>query len=80
MESHAHLTGASGGEGAGLDSRHARATAVMAEPVADFLVRRLGEWGVHRIYGYPGEVTVSTRSNPVSRARGKGRPINHRNH
>ncbi|MBD0349415.1 MAG: thiamine pyrophosphate-requiring protein, partial [Thermoleophilia bacterium] len=27
----------------------------MAESVADFLVRRLGEWGVRRIYGYPGD-------------------------
>ena len=27
----------------------------MADSVADFLVRRLTEWGVHRIYGYPGD-------------------------
>jgi pyruvate dehydrogenase (quinone) len=27
----------------------------MAELVADFLLRRLREWGVHRIYGYPGD-------------------------
>jgi pyruvate dehydrogenase (quinone) len=27
----------------------------MAELVADFLVRRLHEWGVRRIYGYPGD-------------------------
>lgn len=27
----------------------------MGETVADFLVRRLGEWGVHRIYGFPGD-------------------------
>ena len=28
---------------------------IMAELVADFLLRRLREWGVHRIYGYPGD-------------------------
>lgn len=27
----------------------------MAETVADFMLRRLGEWGVRRIYGYPGD-------------------------
>ncbi len=27
----------------------------MATKVADFLLRRLGEWGVQRIYGYPGD-------------------------
>jgi pyruvate dehydrogenase (quinone) len=27
----------------------------MAELVADFLLRRLRDWGVHRIYGYPGD-------------------------
>ncbi len=27
----------------------------MAELVADFLIRRLHEWGVRRIYGYPGD-------------------------
>src|SRR3954465_12462702 len=27
----------------------------MSELVADFIVRRLREWGVHRIYGYPGD-------------------------
>src|SRR5256886_2670000 len=27
----------------------------MAELVADFMLRRLREWGVHRIYGYPGD-------------------------
>jgi hypothetical protein len=26
----------------------------MAETVADFLIERLMEWGVSRIYGYPG--------------------------
>src|SRR5918996_916290 len=27
----------------------------MAEPVADYMLTRLREWGVHRIYGYPGD-------------------------
>src|ERR1041385_2334373 len=27
----------------------------MAERVADFVLRRLTEWGVHRVYGYPGD-------------------------
>src|SRR4051794_21237381 len=27
----------------------------MAETVADFLIERLTEWGVRRIYGYPGD-------------------------
>ena len=27
----------------------------MAELVADFVLNRLTEWGVHRIYGYPGD-------------------------
>ena len=27
----------------------------MAELVADYFLKRLREWGVHRIYGYPGD-------------------------
>jgi len=27
----------------------------MAEKVADFVLERLAEWGVSRIYGYPGD-------------------------
>src|SRR5674476_213947 len=27
----------------------------MAETVSDFLVKRLSEWGVKRIFGYPGD-------------------------
>src|SRR3954464_6721089 len=27
----------------------------MSETVGDFLLKRLGEWGVRRIYGYPGD-------------------------
>ncbi len=27
----------------------------MAETVGDFIVRRLREWGVRRVFGYPGD-------------------------
>jgi pyruvate dehydrogenase (quinone) len=27
----------------------------MSKTVADFLLKRLAEWGVERIYGYPGD-------------------------
>ena len=27
----------------------------MATLVGDFIIERLGEWGIHRIYGYPGD-------------------------
>src|SRR5690242_5205785 len=27
----------------------------MSETVGDFVVRRLSEWGINRIYGYPGD-------------------------
>lgn len=27
----------------------------MADTVSDFLLQRLSEWGVHRVYGYPGD-------------------------
>ena len=27
----------------------------MSDTVADFLLQRLGEWGVERIYGFPGD-------------------------
>ena len=27
----------------------------MAEAVADFVLQRLREWGIHRVYGYPGD-------------------------
>src|ERR671936_826673 len=27
----------------------------MATLVADFVLKRLTEWGIHRIYGYPGD-------------------------
>src|SRR5438105_11872778 len=27
----------------------------MAELVADFVLKRLREWGIHRVYGYPGD-------------------------
>src|SRR5579862_7337695 len=27
----------------------------MAKQVSDFLLTRLREWGIHRVYGYPGD-------------------------
>lgn len=27
----------------------------MAQTVADFMIQRLSDWGVERIYGYPGD-------------------------
>ena len=27
----------------------------MKDTVADYLLKRLGEWGVQRIYGFPGD-------------------------
>ena len=27
----------------------------MAKLVSDFVLERLTEWGIHRIYGYPGD-------------------------
>ncbi|MGH9327046.1 MAG: hypothetical protein ACRD2B_10245 [Terriglobia bacterium] len=27
----------------------------MADMVSDFVLNRLSEWGIHRIYGYPGD-------------------------
>ena len=38
----------------------------MGELVADFVLKRLREWGVHRIYGYPGQATGS-HSSTVTR-------------
>ena len=29
----------------------------MAETIGDFLLRRLAQWGVRRIYGFPGDGT-----------------------
>jgi hypothetical protein len=32
----------------------------MAKTVADFLFERLSAWGVHRVYGYPGDgITIA---------------------
>ena len=28
---------------------------MMTETVSDFLIKRIGEWGLKRIYGYPGD-------------------------
>src|SRR5215211_4825250 len=44
------------GRGAtGTDSGYPAERSPMAELVADYVLRRLREWGVHRIYGYPGD-------------------------
>src|SRR5436305_9160816 len=41
----------------------------MAELVADFLLARLREWGVHRIYGYPGD-GINALMGAMDRANG----------
>jgi pyruvate dehydrogenase (quinone) len=41
----------------------------MAELVADFLLSRLREWGVHRIYGYPGD-GINALMGAMDRAKG----------
>jgi hypothetical protein len=33
-------------------------TVALALVVHDFLIQRLGQWGVKRIYGYPGDVSA----------------------
>src|SRR5690349_24542279 len=38
-----------------LNADPARKDPAMAETVSDFVVKRLREWGVQRIYGYPGD-------------------------
>src|SRR5438105_5982668 len=42
----------------------------MADLVADFLLKRLTEWGVHRIYGYPGD-GINAIMGALDRAKGK---------
>src|SRR5204862_5663775 len=39
----------------GHTASKARKGSTMAERVADFVLNRLREWGIHRIYGYPGD-------------------------
>src|SRR3954454_1205478 len=41
----------------------------MAELVADYLLSRLREWGVHRIYGYPGD-GINALLGALDRAKG----------
>src|SRR3954470_17872381 len=41
----------------------------MAELVADFILARLREWGVHRIYGYPGD-GINAMLGALDRAEG----------
>jgi pyruvate dehydrogenase (quinone) len=42
----------------------------MAETTSDFLVKRLGEWGVRRVYGYPGD-GINGIMGALERAKGK---------
>src|SRR6266852_5628978 len=42
----------------------------MAETTSDFLVRRLSEWGVRRVYGYPGD-GINGVMGALDRANGK---------
>jgi pyruvate dehydrogenase (quinone) len=42
----------------------------MAETTSDFLVKRLGEWGVRRVYGYPGD-GINGVMGALERAEGK---------
>jgi len=42
----------------------------MAETTSDFLVKRLGEWGVRRVYGYPGD-GINGIMGAIERAKGK---------
>src|SRR3954447_24014002 len=42
----------------------------MAELVADFVLKRLSEWGVNRIYGYPGD-GINAFLGALDRAQGK---------
>src|SRR5881409_3026124 len=43
------------GQEASGERGRAERTARMAQLVADYVLERLKEWGVHRIYGYPGD-------------------------
>src|SRR6476660_1001271 len=38
-----------------LHAIYSSTEATMSETVGDFLLKRLGQWGVKRIYGYPGD-------------------------
>src|ERR687886_2673653 len=41
----------------------------MAEKVADFMLKRLREWDIHRIYGYPGD-GINAILGALDRAKG----------
>jgi pyruvate dehydrogenase (quinone) len=45
----------------------------MAELVADFVLARLREWGIHRIYGYPGD-GINAFLGALNRAQERGGP------
>ncbi|MGH8211807.1 MAG: thiamine pyrophosphate-binding protein, partial [Rhodanobacteraceae bacterium] len=42
----------------------------MSATVSDFLIHRLHEWGVHRIYGYPGD-GINGLMGAMNRAEGR---------
>jgi pyruvate dehydrogenase (quinone) len=45
----------------------------MAELVADYVLKRLREWGVPRIYGYPGD-GINAFLGALDRAQEQGAP------
>jgi pyruvate dehydrogenase (quinone) len=45
----------------------------MAEKVADFILKRLREWGIERIYGYPGD-GINAMLGALDRAQKEGGP------
>src|SRR5690242_21855231 len=45
----------------------------MAELVADFVLKRLREWGIERIYGYPGD-GINAFLGALDRAQEQGGP------
>jgi len=45
----------------------------MAEETADFVLERLRDWGIHRIYGYPGD-GINAFLGALDRAQEKGGP------
>jgi pyruvate dehydrogenase (quinone) len=45
----------------------------MAEEVSDFVLKRLRQWGVHRIYGYPGD-GINAFLGALDRAQKQGGP------
>ena len=48
----------------------------MTALVGDFIIQRLAEWGVHRIYGYPGD-GINGLMGALGRTDGKTQFIRH---